>query len=268
MKVLDLDMDYFMDYVATGIADTETERLSEEEYGHYVWSEQRVREFLERNLGLSKNKKRKGRIVSGHNEAIVFWQELIDKGELQVPFEVVHVDSHADLGLGYSSETYILRDLLQHPFTERVMYSQYEDCYGRNIDIGIGDYLLFAIAFRWISQLTYCANPEGEKNDYLWTTLKDFNENLIWNTPVQNTIQLVYNPEMDIPDHRASHEDKRLFLEKGVKEPEVPFCIIPNIEDVKYEGDFDFIVVAQSPNYTPASADFIMTLIREYIVEC
>jgi hypothetical protein len=30
------------------------------------------------------------------------------------------------------------------------------------------------------------------------------------------------------------------------------------IEDVKYNGDFDFAVMAQSPNYTPESADFIM----------
>lgn len=29
----------------------------------------------------------------------------------------------------------------------------------------------------------------------------------------------------------------------------------------------DFAVFAQSPNYTPASADFIMDIFREYIVE-
>lgn len=43
--------------------------------------------------------------------------------------------------------------------------------------------------------------------------------------------------------------------------------IIPSIQDVKYDGDFDFVVLAQSPNYTPASADFIMDIVREYIVE-
>ena len=51
------------------------------------------------------------------------------------------------------------------------------------------------------------------------------------------------------------------------KEPEVPFLIIPTIEDVHFDGDFDFAVLAQSPNYTPASADFIMDIFREYIVE-
>lgn len=41
----------------------------------------------------------------------------------------------------------------------------------------------------------------------------------------------------------------------------------PSVEDVKYDGDFDFVVMAQSPNYTPASADFIIDIVREYIEE-
>ena len=59
MKLLDLDMDYFMDDIATGIAESKEERLSEEEYGDCVWSEQRVRGVLENNLGFSKDKKLK-----------------------------------------------------------------------------------------------------------------------------------------------------------------------------------------------------------------
>lgn len=53
MTVLDLDMDYFM----TEIAHTDfsvKERLDEELYGHSVWPADKVRDFLERNLGLSK----------------------------------------------------------------------------------------------------------------------------------------------------------------------------------------------------------------------
>lgn len=52
-----------MDDIATGIAESKEERLSEEEYGDCVWSEQRVRDFLENNLGFSKDKKIKGRYV-------------------------------------------------------------------------------------------------------------------------------------------------------------------------------------------------------------
>lgn len=55
MKILDLDMDYFMDSVAH-TPDSVLERLSEEDYGNSVWNEKRVRSFLKENLGLSKEK--------------------------------------------------------------------------------------------------------------------------------------------------------------------------------------------------------------------
>lgn len=267
MKILDLDMDYFMKDVASGVAESCTERRPEKDYGDGVWTEDQVRCFLENNLGLSKDRKIMGRVVSGHNESLIFWKELIVKGDLSTPFEVVHVDSHADLGLGYSSWTYILNSLLQYPVSERPMYNQYLDCFGNKRSEGIGDYLLFSIAYRWISKLTYCANPNSDKNDYIWDTLKDFHENYIWDKPVENIIQLVYNPTMDFLDYNSTDEEKRAYLSAGKREPEVPMLIIPTVEDVKYNGDFDFAVMAQSPNYTPESADFIMDIFREYIEE-
>lgn len=82
VKVLDLDMDYFMRSVATFINELEPERLSEDDYGDCIWTEREVRDFLEGNLGLSKNNKISGRVVVGHNESLFFWRELIEKGEL------------------------------------------------------------------------------------------------------------------------------------------------------------------------------------------
>ena len=126
MKLLDLDMDYFMENIAIGITESREERLSEDEYGYCVWSEQRIRSFLEDNLGLSKDRKIKGRIVTGHNEALFFWQELITKESLETPFEVVHIDSHADLGLGYihllaAVHQYHLRKKCHH-HTQKLLY--------------------------------------------------------------------------------------------------------------------------------------------------
>lgn len=267
MKILDLDMDYFMEYVAYHVSDSETERLSEEGYGDSVWPEYRVRSFLENNLGLSKHNKKRGRIVLGHNEALLYWKELIATKKLVAPFEVIHVDSHADLGLGFLSYQYILNTLLGFSVEERPLQNQYINSSGHFCEESIGDYLLFAIAYRWISRLTYCANPKGDKNDYLWNTLKDFKRNYVGEKPTLNTIQLLYNPNMEIPKHGDPEEIKLGYIEKSNKEPEVPFLIIPTIEDVKYDGDFDFVVMAQSPNYTPESADFILDIFREYIIE-
>lgn len=57
------------------------------------------------------------------------------------------------------------------------------------------------------------------------------------------------------------------YLEGAIKDPEVELRIMPTIADVNYDGEFDFVVLAQSPNYTPASVDFIIDIFKEYIVE-
>lgn len=264
MKVLDLDMDYFMTSVAC-IPFNVSDRLSEEEYGDTVWSEEQVRVFLEENLGLSKDNKIPGRIVVNHNESLFFWEELVSKGKLEEPFEVVHVDSHGDLGCCLPTSDFLQGAMLTFPLETRRKIRNYE-FNGKIESINIGDYLLWGIAYRMISKITYCANPNGEKNDYCWDTLKDFQENLIWDEPVSNYIQLKYNSKMELPTYQDSDSYKKKYLEGAIKEPEVELCIIPTIEDVKFEK-FDFVVLAQSPNYTPQSADFILDIFREYITE-
>lgn len=265
MRVLDLDMDYFM----TEIANTPfsyKERLAEEDYGNSVWSAEEVRQFLEHNLGLSKTHKIPGKIVSGHNEALFFWEELINGKKLSDSFDVVHVDSHADLGLGDASWSFLQSAFLTLPIDSRRKISEYEFC-DKIKRISIGDYLLWAVAYKMVSSITYCANPYGDKNDYVLDTLKDFHEEYIWDKPVKNYIQLKYNKTMEMPDYDSSDAYKKKYLEGAIKDPEVEMLIIPTIEDVKFDGNFDYAVMAQSPNYTPASADFILDIFREYIEE-
>lgn len=263
MKVLDLDMDYFMEHIASFISFNTSERLDEDGYGDTVWSEERVRDFLENNLGLSKNNKIPGRVVVGHNESLFFWEELLEQGKLTDPFEVVHVDSHADLGLGCSSSDFLQSAFLTLPVETRRRIRDDDE----GVGISIGDYLLWAVAYKMISKITYCANPNGDKNDYVWDTLKDFKEDMIWNKPISNYIQLKYNSQMEWPKYNDSKEYKKKYMLGAIKDPEVELRIIPTIEDVKFQGDFDYAVIAQSPNYTPASADFILDVFRDYIVE-
>ena len=265
MKILDLDMDYFMTEIANTPFSCE-ERLDEEYYGDSVWTEEKVRQFLEHNLGFSKNKKIPGRIVSGHDEALFFWEELINRKRLSDPFDVVHVDSHADLGLGDASWSFLQSMFLALPIEARRKIHEYEFC-DKIKGISIGDYLLWAVAYQMISSITYCANPNGDKNDYVWDTLKDFHEEFIWDKPVKNFIQLKYNKNMEMPRYDSSDAYKKKYLDGAIRDPEVELLIIPTIEDVRFAGDFDYAVMAQSPNYTPASADFIMDIFREYIEE-
>lgn len=265
MKVLDIDMDYFMTEIANSPFSSK-ERLDEEDYGGSVWCADRVQEFLEKNLGLSKEHKIPGRIVCGHNESLYFWEKLIENGKLKEPFDVIHVDSHADLGLGCRSADFLQSMFLTLPIETRRRIRDYESN-GRIEGITIGDYLLWAIAYRMISSVIYCANPNGDKNDYLWDTLKDFHEEFILEKPVKNYIQLKFNMKMEMPDCYSSTFYKKKYIEGAIKDPEVELLIIPTIEDVKFEGDYDYAVLAQSPNYTPASADFIIDIFKEYIEE-
>lgn len=265
MKILDLDMDYFM----TSIANTPfscDERLDEEDYRDSVWTEEQVRQFIEQNLGLSRSKKIPRRIVGGHNEALFFWEELINSKRLTDPFDVIHVDSHADLGLGDASWSFLQSMFLTLPIEARRKIRNYEFC-DKIKEISIGDYLLWAVAYQMVSSITYCANPNGDKNDYVLDTLKDFHEEYIWDKPVKNYIQLKYNKAMKMPQYDSSDAYKKKYLDGAIKDPEVELLIIPTIDDVKFLGDFDYAVMAQSPNYTPASADFIMDIFREYIDE-
>ena len=262
MKVLDLDMDYFMEHIAC-IPFSVSDRLDEDNYGDTVWSEERVRNFLENNLGLSKKNKIPGRVVVGHNESLFFWEELLEQGKLTDPFEVVHVDSHADLGLGCSSSDFLQSAFLTLPVETRRRIRDDDE----GVGISIGDYLLWAVAYKMISKITYCANPNGDKNDYVWDTLKDFKEDMIWDKPISNYIHLKYNSQMEWPKYNDSKEYKKKYMLGAIKDPEVELKIIPTIEDVKFQGDFDYAVIAQSPNYTPASADFILDIFGEYIVE-
>lgn len=239
MRVLDLDMDYFM----TEIANTPFSydgRLDEDDYGNSVWSDEDVRQFLEHNLGLSKRHKIPGRIVRGHNEALFFWEELVNSKKLSDPFDVVHVDSHADLGLGDASWSFLQSAFLTLPIDSRRKISEYKFCDTMR-SISIGDYLLWAVAYRMVSSITYCANPHGDKNDYVLDTLKDFHEEFIWEQPVKNYIQLKYNKTMEMPEYDSSDMYKKKYLDGAIKDPEVELLIIPTIDGVRFGSILKFV---------------------------
>lgn len=153
MRILDLDMDYFMEKVADNNSKKENGRLIESEFRESVWSEQKVRSFFENNLGLSKAKKIRGKVLTNHNEALFFWEELIQKGLLTEPFEVIHIDSHADLGFGDPiTDLFVFDDILKLPKTERrKMRKLYSDKI--EYDITIGNYLLWTLVYGYVNKL-------------------------------------------------------------------------------------------------------------------
>lgn len=253
MKVLDLDMDFFLNSVAHNICQSSCRRLPDDEYK--PWTREDVISFIEQNLGLQKTKRIKGKIVKHHHEALCYWRFLIRKTLLQPPFEVIHVDSHADLGLGDSSWVFIFEDLLGLDVKDRSNVENYKNVFTKYKEPSIGDYLLFALAYRWISRLVYVSNPVCDGMDYPLYIKKRCSDD-------SKTIQLPHNrPATDLNTDYM----RNAFLANAALEPEVNFEVITQLSAVNYTGNFDYITFSKSPNYTPQSSDFIVEIMKEYI---
>ncbi len=255
MRVLDIDLDYFLDCPVSGDEISKGTRVTSSECVKSVWDKIRVRNFFEKQLGLSKDRKIKGRVFVNHHEALYFWEELIGAEMLTFPFSVVHIDSHPDLGFGELAKCVVLEDVIFRPMEYRK--PRYcDDCEvdGYYCNIGIGNYLLYGIGFRWFSEIDFCANPNCDygaiPSDIF---IGEIPEKLLKPTTFPMCLT-------------AKKSD---CLLRGIvpKEPYVPLRIIPTFDEVKYCGDFDFVSIAQSPEYTPENADFILDIFREYIDE-
>ena len=240
MRILDIDMDYFLKDIPS---ECPNGRL-EEEYIE-TWKEQEVIQFLEKNLGLSKKHRIPGCIIEKHNKAINFWDDLIAKNKLKIPFEVIHIDSHSDLSpniMAYGLRYYREDSRLGHYWkTIETKKEDREKLAIMNNYPTEGDYLLYAIAFGWIKHLIYYTNPSYVCPDY----------------PDEIFVEL--NGDEDAKDNFCS------VIQLKEDEKMIPFNFNKRIESIKPFGKYDFIVFAQSPNYTPESLDFVIDIMKEYI---
>lgn len=103
MNVLDIDLDFFLDHSVSHRGDDINNRP--DEYALVPWTTTAVSEFLENTLNVGMDNS--GAVVQSHDEVFHKWKTLIERNDLAVPFKVVHVDAHSDLGLGSLSWTYL-----------------------------------------------------------------------------------------------------------------------------------------------------------------
>lgn len=246
MKILDLDLDFFIDKRLTGVSD----------YGKradsgavFPWEPFKVQKFLETQCGLSKDTPTKGRVVEHHHEAFFFWRELTDSQQIELPFEVVHVDAHSDLGLGMNdlSQVFIMSELLYKPPAERMDFDYDE--------LKPGNYLAFVVACRWISKIIFVKHPLW-RSDLPWLHFKDYDIN-------SGYLQLKKCLPEEINDLGKKLEEMTILE----FEPEVPFEMISESEYKNDDEPFSFIILSQSPGYTPETADQLIPIIKEYIEE-
>ena len=233
MRVLDLDMDFFL----SGPCPLAEKGERPDEASAEVWSEEAVVRFLEDQCGLSREHPVPGAIFDTHDKALDYWAARLEDGSLAAPFEVVRVDTHSDLAFGPPGTNYVLNVVLSRLPQQRAIIDTYRDA----VELDEANYLLFALAFRWVSRLAYVRNPKSH----------------------QDIPKQLLNLNGDI--HLRSFISQMMEGKNG-KEPVIPFDVYDDYRTFKQHG-YDFVTMAQSPRYAPASADKIMEIVGRYIVQ-
>lgn len=278
--VLDIDLDFFVwpaAYSPPWAARMPSDAVQ------WLASESDVRRFLESQCGLSHERRPLARCVRKHDDAFDTWKDWLAGGTLTAPFQVVHVDAHADLGLGDAGYIYLLTELLALPVAERSNPLRGPD------GMGEGNYLAFALANRWISELVYVTPAEpphlaAERE----ASMREWSRMMGWNDAVAQ-VMLAEDPDkcpaqdlMGVHFHRCDPRTGRLELKRYATrddvveaaghrdcerrvmahEPQVPFSVV-SAPAFRVEG-FTHLLVAHSPRYTPEAADPLLTVFREY----
>jgi hypothetical protein len=146
ISFLNLDLDAFLDRVETWKSGDQ--RLDPKYYK--PWTEAEVRAFLENQCHLSTSHRIPGRFVE--HDAFYYWRELAAKHRTQI--DLVHVDAHADLGLGDASWVHVVSELLSLPVDQR------SDPPRGSGFLNLGSYIASALAARWIASKTYVHHRE------------------------------------------------------------------------------------------------------------
>ena len=234
MRVLDIDLDFFLADCCPLAEYGERPELT----GHEPWLEAQVVAFLEENCGLSALNPLPGRVFETHDQALLFWEEQLQKGTLTAPFHVTHVDAHSDLGIGYPGPGFVLYNVLTQPMDRRIDV----DGYYAQHKLDEANYLLFALAMRRISALDNIRNPLSRP---------DIPQELL--VPGQSDrIQLC-------------SLTSRLFEARNGAEPVIPFNVYNDYRTFRADTSFDFVTLAISPRYAPKEADALVDVIGRYI---
>ena len=238
MRVLDIDLDFFLADTCP-LAEMGCRPAPE---GHEPWEADEVVRFLEHNLGLSAAHPVPGRIFETHDGALAFWDEMRGANRLTLPFEVTHVDAHSDLGIGFPGPGIVLNGALCRKLAARCDVGGY---YALG-QLDEANYLLYALAFRWVSRLENLRNPNSRPDmplEIVFSRGADGLPTALWLTPPL----------------------AELFEKQNGPEPVITYREYPDAWEYVADAPFDFVTLARSPRYAPAEADFLADVIGQFI---
>ena len=235
MNVLDLDLDFFLTDCCPLAKQGERPDAS---YAQ-PWPEEAVAAYLEQHLGLSTAHPIPGVIMETHDGALRFWKRRMENGTLQKPFSVVHIDAHSDLGIGKPGPGYVLNNALGIPPAMR----DDPDRYYAQKQLDEANYLLFALAFRWVDALTLVRDPFS-RPDLPSFVVRDGDG---------------YRPI------RLESFVSRLFEKNYGAEPSIPLTVYDDPMRYFATQPFSCMCLAHSPRYAPEAADALIPVIARYL---
>jgi hypothetical protein len=242
VRVLSLDLDFFLDQVKLWNGEG---RLSPEEYR--PWSEWAARRFMEDGLGLSTVAPVPGFFATHHDQAFHWWRRLMDAGQLTAPFDVVHVDAHADQGMGDDSFLEIMGVLTHLPIKERE---------ARITRLEEGNFLAYAAVCGWMRSLTYVTHPTWNGRDLHFMHFLDY----------EDRSGMMEFKRVDLKKLERETERYNSYVRPYEPDIRVPFASIPG-SAIRDREAWDFVFLCQSPEYTPPTADALLPVLRSYIRE-
>ena len=243
--VLDIDLDFFLDRILYA-KEEPVRRLRADECG--VDDSEVALAYLRERCGLSVSHPVPGHVCTRHKDVWFHWRRMLRRGVLKEPFEVVHVDAHADMGLGNNSCLYIVEELLAEPVDRRRPPVK-----GGEWAVGDCNFIAYALATRWIGKLTYVTHLKWE-DDVQWLHMKDF-------STTSGIVQMKrFEPGFaEQLDHFL--DVKNLPFEA---EPEIPMTVVPR-KEFQIDRQPDFVFISQSPNYTPPTADALFEEMKRFV---
>ncbi len=252
-RILDIDLDFFLNQRFTGIPGLLSDRMDPKYY--IPWQKRRVRNFLTKRLGLNDKAKIKGAYFTEHDEVFHFLANL-QSSEGNLKFSIDHVDAHSDLGMGMSEEhfTFIANKLLNHSISDR-----YNLVSGSGF-LNSGNFMTFAIACQWIENLSLIYTELKMQNDIPPLILKDFDTS-------SRAIQLTPFSQSQISSAFQSNKplDKLKSIPAITREPEVPLLAL-GYKNFNPSGKYDYVLLTQSPHYTPEASDDLIPFIKNYML--
>lgn len=260
MLVLHIDLDFFVDPIVYYRTDSGPRPEDQEFRTEKLAS---VKKFLAEQCLLPARSKLPGAAVIHNDEVFGELEKVISSGKLTTPFEMIHIDAHADLGVGEHDRSFerISTDILHRPVSERP--AAVRDGFGA---LGFGNWLAYSLACRWIDKMTVVRHPAA-KDDLHPGYFVEYLQPKWMQRPAVRELNLRMQPLLRSEWESGAWKLTGRWGKKLSKPVEAPLIPTTVVERDQFQLDRrpDFLFLCLSPGYSPPAVDKLFAGLKKYL---